>query len=145
MIDEDDMKAIEKFVVLLYDKNSSHENVNECRFDLFARQQRPYDGIPPTQAALYHHMRRATFQAAIIWGQSTVSHMMVDETSPANRGWKYDEEDRVWKVHWTDLPPIAESCQQLTRCGCMKECRGRCRLFKFGLPCTQLCGCKCEL
>ena len=39
VIDEDDMKAIEKFVVLLYDKNSSHENVNECRFDLFARKQ----------------------------------------------------------------------------------------------------------
>lgn len=34
------------------------------------------------------------------------------------------------------LNTIAESCQQLTKCGCKTECHGRCKCFWFTLPCT---------
>ena len=50
--------------MLQYDKYSSYENVDECRFDL----------IHPTQASLCHQMRRSTVQAEVIWGQSTMRH-----------------------------------------------------------------------
>ena len=36
---------------------------------MFARKQRPYDSILPTQAALREHAKRATYQAGVIWDQ----------------------------------------------------------------------------
>ncbi len=111
-----------------------------ARLDLLARKQRAYDAIPPTRAALKQHVMCAAYQAACVWSQATVCHMQND--SPANWGW-YKESD-IWHVLWSVLTPISECCQQLTRCGCKGDCRGRCKCFRLGLNCTQLCGCKCN-
>ena len=45
-VDDNDLKALEKFVVLMYDRSSEVTTVNEARLDLFARKQRQYDLIP---------------------------------------------------------------------------------------------------
>ena len=45
----------------------------------------------------------------------------------------------VWKIFWSALPPVATVCQELTKCGCTTQCRGRCRGYKYGLPCTCTC------
>jgi hypothetical protein len=42
-------RAIEKFTVLLYDKNSCVEIVNEARRDLFCKKDKPMEALPPTQ------------------------------------------------------------------------------------------------
>ena len=126
------MKAIEKFVVLQYDKYSSYENVDECRFDL----------IHLLRLLYIIKWEDQQFKQQLFGGSQQC--VMVIKGSPVNWGWKYDKEGRVWKIHWRNLPPIAESCQQLTRCGYMKEYPRRCRCLKLGLPCTQLCGCNFE-
>ena len=36
----------------MYDQSSTYCDVDEARFDLFARKQSAYDAIPPIQAAL---------------------------------------------------------------------------------------------
>ena len=87
-----------------------HYKVDEARLNLFARKQRSYDAIPPTSASLIQHVERSAFQAACIWGQATVCKMKNE--SPAHWGWHKDGE--VWQVLWTTLPPIAQSCEQLT-------------------------------
>ena len=51
-VEDIDLQGLKKFVVLMYDRSSDVTTVNEARVDLFARKQRPYDSIPPTQAAL---------------------------------------------------------------------------------------------
>ena len=135
----EDLQIIEEFVVLMYDRSSSYKDVNEARLDLFARKQRAYDCIPPTRAALREHCKRAALQAGHIWSQSLVCRPVL----PSPRHWGWQQIDGAWLPYWTDLPVVAKSCQELNKCGCKKECRGRCKCYKSGLSCTALCSCTC--
>jgi hypothetical protein len=138
-LDDKDLNALEKFVVIMYDRSSTLTTVNEARLDLFAWKQRPYMAIPPTQAALKEHSKRAAYEGGIIWGQAMDPQPEV--SNPEEWGWtKHDDE---WQVHWTDLGPVSKSCRELTRCGCKKGCNNRCKCFRCGLPCTALCSCTC--
>lgn len=60
---DDWMEPLERFVVLLYDRTSSLESVNQARKQLFTQKGRTLDEIPPTQAALIQHTKRAAYQA----------------------------------------------------------------------------------
>ncbi|KAJ8372700.1 hypothetical protein AAFF_G00277690 [Aldrovandia affinis] len=141
VVDDEDLKTLEKFVVMMYDRSSTAEGVDDARLDMFARKQRPYEAIPPTRSALKQHVKRAAYQAGCIWSQSTVRQP--ETQTPANWGWT--KKGDLWQIVWTELPPIAESCQQLTKCGCKSECCSRCKCYCFGLTCTALCSCRCEV
>lgn len=140
VITSEDQAVIDQFVITMYDRSTSLTEIDAVRLDMFARKQRPYDSIPPTKAALTEHTKRATYQAGCIWSQATCCHMEID--SPGEWGWK--KHGNTWKIFWTTLPPVAESCKELTKCGCKTQCFGRCKCYKFGLPCTNLCSCNCE-
>ncbi|CAE1318539.1 unnamed protein product [Acanthosepion pharaonis] len=71
-INESDLQVLERFVVLMYDRSSDATTVDETKLDFFARKQRSYELIPPTQGALKEHAKRAAIQAGHIWGQSVV-------------------------------------------------------------------------
>ena len=71
-VDNDYLETLEKFVVMVYDRSSTDEDVDDARLDMFARKQRGYEAIPPTRAALLRHVKRAAYQAGCIWSQSTV-------------------------------------------------------------------------
>lgn len=58
--DDADLSMLEKFVITMYDKNSTADGVDDARLDLFAQKQRSYDAIPPTRASLAQHVKRAT-------------------------------------------------------------------------------------
>ncbi|KAK3864916.1 hypothetical protein Pcinc_029430 [Petrolisthes cinctipes] len=139
-VSDTDMQQLEKFVILMYDRSSAATSVDEARLDLFARKQRSYNSIPPTEAALREHARRAAYQAGIIWSQATITRP--DLSSPAHWGWIKNGD--AWQVCWTTLPPVGASCQELTKCACKKGCNMRCKCFRSALPCTALCGCTCE-
>ncbi|KAG0724206.1 hypothetical protein GWK47_041118 [Chionoecetes opilio] len=51
------MQPLERFVVLLYDRTSTEEGVNQARKQLFSKKGRAIDrySLPPTQAALIQH------------------------------------------------------------------------------------------
>lgn len=138
-IEDSDMKMLEKFVIMMYDRSSTVETVDEARFNLFARKQRSFESIPPTKAALAQHVKRAAYQAGCIWSQ--VLECQPVAVSPAEWGWR--KEGESWSIVWTTLPSVAQSCQQLTRCQCKTLCRGRCKCYKFGLNCTAMCSCSC--
>ena len=139
-VEDDDTEMLEKFVVMMYDRSSSTEAVDDARLELFARKQRSYEAIPPTRAALVQHIRRAAYQAACIWSRALVCQP--EEESPAEWGWK--QEGDCWSILWSALPSVAQSCQQLTKCQCKMQCRGRCKCYKFGLNCTAMCSCTCS-
>ena len=65
-VTDTDMKILERFVFLMYDRSSVATGVDEERLHMFARKQRPYDSIPPTQTALWEHAKRAAYQAGVI-------------------------------------------------------------------------------
>jgi hypothetical protein len=106
VIGEDDQSILEKFVVTMHDRFSATDSTDVARLELFARKQRSYDSILPTQAALIQHIKRAAYQAGYIWGQATICQM--ETNSPADWGWK--KQDDMWQIFWTALLPIAQSC-----------------------------------
>ena len=124
---------------LMYDRSSSAASVNEARLALFARKQRSYDLIPPTQGAFKGHVKRAAYEAGHIWSKAIVRQPETECLSE----WGWFKEDS-WKLFWTALTPIAKSCQELTKCGCKTQCGGRCKCFRLGISCTPRCSCFCQ-
>ena len=61
-LSDEDLKKIQRFVVLLYDRASTSMSVNECRRMLFTKG-RLVDAIPPTEDALIQHLKRAMLQS----------------------------------------------------------------------------------
>ena len=137
---EHDQTVLEMFVIMIYDRSSPTASIDDARLNFSARKQRSYESIPPTRGALIEHTKHAVYQAECIWGQAMICNM--ENESPGDWGWKKNCD--MWMIIWTKLPPIAESCQQLTKCGCKTECLGRCKCFQLSLPCTALCSCNCD-
>jgi len=118
---EEWLGPLERFVVLMYDRTSSHASVNEARKQLFTQKERSIDGLLPSQAALIQHIKRATYQAGHCW-----SSMMIrapELSSPSEWGWKRVE-GSGWEVCWSTLPEATQACRELIRCSCKKGCRG---------------------
>jgi len=63
------MDALERFVVLLYDRTSSRHHVNELRVDPFTWKGRDMSNIPPSTGALLQHTRQAVYQVGHIWSR----------------------------------------------------------------------------
>ena len=60
---EEQMSAIERFVVITYDRTSSYNSVDDARRELFTQKGRSIEMIPPTYAALDQHTKWAAYQA----------------------------------------------------------------------------------
>ena len=57
------MSVRERFVVLLYDRRSLCQGVNDARKVLFAQKGRTIENIPTTSYALLQHTAREAYQA----------------------------------------------------------------------------------
>ena len=133
-IHDDWMQALERYVVLLYNRTSSCLTVDEAWKQLFTRKSRRLDSIPPTRDALLQHVKRTAYQAGHIWGQALIASPLVP--SPRHWGWITDS--------GTTLTEITKSYQELVKCGCKKGCRGGCGCRRVSLRCTALCTCQEE-
>ena len=137
---ESDLKILERYVALVYDKSTELSEINKVRQHLFASSLRAVDHIPPTQAALKYHLKRSLLQART-WFKMDCKH--IKTLDPADYGWNKDK-DNIWKPTWTDLPPIGKS-RVFIKCLC-KDCdntRGRgCGCRNENLPCYIGCACK---
>jgi hypothetical protein len=56
--------------LIMHDRASETNKVDEARLDLFARKQRQYNAVPPSSAALVQHVKRSVLQAGHTWGQA---------------------------------------------------------------------------
>ena len=140
VISESSLKVIERFVVLLYDRTSSLNSVNDARLHLFTKKGRSLEGLPPTHEALLQHIRRTVFQGCYVWGNLGVA--MQELPPPEQWGWKL--EDKTFHPLWTTLPEAAKFCYELIHCKCKTTCRGRCKCVQASLQCTALCACNGE-
>ena len=66
------MPVLGRFVVLLYDRTSPCQGVNDARKVLFAQKGRTLENIPPTADTLVQHTKRVAYQAGHCWGQCMV-------------------------------------------------------------------------
>ncbi|XP_014677523.1 PREDICTED: uncharacterized protein LOC106817375 [Priapulus caudatus] len=109
-VTEADMEELERFVVLLYSRTSQITTVNAARKQLFSHGNRKIENIPPSRAALYQHVKRASFQAGHIWAQAMTSSPTLP--SPSSWGWKLDD-DGHWIPLWSVLPEASKGCREL--------------------------------
>ena len=109
--------------------------MNQARKQLFSKKGRAIDGVPPTQAALIQHTKRAAFQAGHCWAQMMTP--APELPSPSEWGWN-KKPSGGWSVTWSSLPEASEACRELLRCDCKHGCKGRCKFQKASLPCTAL-------
>ena len=133
------ISLIERFTVLLYDRTSDVEEVNEARRVLFTKSAatKSLEYLPPTKAALIQHIRRAALQSHI-WTNA----LMATPAIPDPGEWGWVREGCEWRPFWTSLPEAARVCAELVHCGCKKGCSSaRCKCLKAGLKCTELCAC----
>ena len=126
-------KKLERLTVILYDKTSALNSVNEARKKLFCEDNRSMDRLPPTQDALLQHVRRAVFQAGI-WTTSTEAQQVVP--SPAQYAWT--KESDSWVPVWITTPEVSKACRELIKCSCKGDC-SKCTCGKANLNCSQLC------
>jgi hypothetical protein len=64
-LDTQQFQTLEHFTIIIYDKTSSLQAVNEARRELFCQKNRTMENIPPTKEALLQHAKRASYQASI--------------------------------------------------------------------------------
>lgn len=133
----DHMGNLQRYVVLLYDKVSGLETVNECRKYLFTRKSKNMENMPPTEAALHQHCLRSILQGGLIWGQATNPRPIVPDY--ASFGWVKGL--TRFEPMWTTLEQAANVCDELVKCGCKVGCTGKCKCTKLNLKCTALCLC----
>ena len=89
----------------MYDRASSATEIDAITIDMFERKQRLHNAIPPTQALLVQHARRAAYQTGCIWDQATVRQTAYE--SPAEWGWR--KEDNVKAIIFQHSRPMCDS------------------------------------
>ena len=140
-MDAHHVQLLERFTVILYDKTSYLDSVNEVRRELFCQKSRTMDHIPPTQDALLQHMKRVAYQSGI-WATSELAQQPTP--SPEGWGWTLDEKTQVWLPVWSTLPMASKACNELIKCACKSGCGARCSCKKSNWICTELCSCQCD-
>ena len=70
------MQILERFVVIMYSKDCGLVHVNEARHHLFTSGKK---NIPPTQSALFQHIKRALLQASFYWNQAISCHQDIPD------------------------------------------------------------------
>ena len=78
------LEVIERFVVLMYSRTSDLSRVNDARKQLFAQKSRSLENIPPTQAALVQHLKRAFYQCNC-WNMCLSADPQLPD--PSDWGW----------------------------------------------------------
>jgi len=98
VIDTDDLGTIQRFVILLYSRTCGICTVNEARKHLFAQSSRSLENIPPTEAALLQHCKRAVYQGSYVWGQT----LQLSPVLPSPGDWRWVHADHGWQPYWTN-------------------------------------------
>ena len=68
-IDSIHMQRLERFHVIMYSKSCSAATVNQARQQLFSHGLRSLEAIPPSQAALFEHLRGQSFRHVSFGGR----------------------------------------------------------------------------
>ena len=75
------MQRIERSMVLMYSKGCCAAGVNEGRLRLFTSGTKSLESIPPTQSALFQHVKRAILQSSFYWHQALSAQQEIPDFS----------------------------------------------------------------
>lgn len=134
------VQRLERMVVIMYSKSCGSSCIDEARHHLFTTGNKSLENLPPTQAVLIQHTKRALLQASFFWNQATTVQQAIPKFS--TWGWHRDSTSKTWEPYWTNLADASKACTILLHCSCKKACRGRCKCSKAGVHCTSICACE---
>ena len=66
------LSQIAWFIIVMYSRTCPATSVDNARKQLFGQGSRTIKNIPPIEAALLQHVKRAVFQAGHVWSQALV-------------------------------------------------------------------------
>ena len=87
------LSQLEHFVVLIYDRTSAFLDVNEARKQLFTQRSGSLEDIPPTQASVRQHIKRAMHQANI-----RKLALVPSPQLPSPSDWEWTDTDSGWQT-----------------------------------------------
>ena len=111
----------------------------QLEYQLFTAGSKLLENIPPTQATLFQHVKRALLQASFYWHQATLVQQNIPDFS--EWGWQKDGTS-TWQQLWSTLSDNSMACSILLHCGCPKACTGRCKYNRAGDRYTALANVK---
>jgi len=120
---------LERYTVLLYDRTSNEMTVSKARKQLFSKKGHRMDDLPPTQAALLQHTKRADFQGTLL------AFIFRSQPKAALFFRLGMGENQSLTVMETGSHCGAHYCPELLKCGCNKGC-------KSGANARRLCYCE---
>lgn len=129
------LPTIERFVILMYDKEIPDDSLSKAKQTLFTQKGREIEQIPPTKDTLCQQVLGAAYQAGHVWGQALLKAPQLP--NPEEFGRKLENPSAQWEVKWTNLPPAGSACRAVR----VKGCSRRCKCVKENLPCSLLCKC----
>ena len=92
----------------MYSKTCASSSVNDARYTLFSTGSRSLENIPPTQAALFEHVKRSVLQTSFIWKQATVNKQILPDFD--KWGWVWDDHSKIYVPFWTTLADASKEC-----------------------------------
>ena len=139
-VESQHFKLLERFTIVLYNKTSNQESVDEERRELFCQKKRQWTMFH--KDALLQHSKRVAYQAGI-WATSDLAQQQTP--TPERHGWTLDSNSQSWRPVWITLPLSSKACSELVKCGCksINGCDTMCSCEKAKWNCTELCSCKC--
>ena len=60
---DEDIKILQEYVIMLYDRKSSQQLINEYQMELFTKKGRQIENCPPSLNAIIQHILRAMLQS----------------------------------------------------------------------------------
>ena len=114
-------------MVIMYNRMSPHQDVNHAPPSMFSQGIRSIENIPPAQAALYQHVKRAEFH---VWGRT----LRTIQELPYGEDWGWHISSDGWIPTWSILPEASKACNELSKCGCKSASRGLCKCTKLNCP-----------
>ena len=93
-------RLLERFTIVLYNKTSNLEDVNEARMEFFVREVDPWR-IFHLLEMLYCTMQRGSEQ------------IQQNRPSPETWVWQWDKDTKSWTPVWTTSPIASKACLEL--------------------------------
>jgi hypothetical protein len=136
-----DLLDVQKFLCLLYKVPQPADDVNQARYQIFVKGQKPLECLPPTIDALELHFDRSNHQAKI-WIQANRAQPDVGNPLDTN-GWVLV--DGALNICWSRIPAVPAACLELSTCGCKTKCKtAACKCVKNNQKCMPACGCDAD-
>jgi len=112
-IDSQKFQLFERFTVIVYDKTSELQLVNELRQELFCWKEKAMERL---KHSLLQYTKHAAYQAGV-WCTSEQR----EQHTPSPEGWGWTLEENIWVTVWSTMPIAAEVFSELIKCGCKSE------------------------